>query len=130
VWSISLRVYLNLCRYRFIRVFIILIKKSNLERFKSFKEFYPSYLEEHKIPRTKLFHFMGTLGAIVCLGLFVYTMSLWFVFLALFCGYGAAWISHFFVEKNKPATFKYPLYSLLGDCRMFFEILLGRHRLF
>jgi hypothetical protein len=69
------------------------------------------------------------MGAIICLGLFVYTISLWFVFAALFCGYGAAWISHFFVEKNKPATFKYPLYSLAGDYLMFFEILLGRHKL-
>tara|TARA_Y100001978_G_scaffold122267_1_gene109057 strand:+ start:229 stop:585 length:357 start_codon:yes stop_codon:yes gene_type:complete len=110
--------------------FSIFRRNSQLKRFKSFKEFYPYYLEEHKLPRTKLFHFMGTLGAITCLGLFVYTMSLWFVLAALFCGYGAAWISHFFIEKNKPATFKYPLYSLLGDYRMFFEILLGRHGLF
>jgi len=72
---------------------------------------------------------MGALGALVCLILFVYTMIFWFILAALFCGYGAAWISHFFVEKNKPATFKYPIYSLLGDYRMFFEILIGRHKL-
>ena len=101
-----------------------------MKRFGSFKEFYPYYLEEHKLPRTKLFHFIGTLAAILFLIALAYTRNPLFILGALLSGYGAAWISHFFVEKNKPATFKYPLYSLLGDYRMFFEILMGRHRIF
>lgn len=101
-----------------------------MKRFGSFKEFYPYYLEEHKLPRTKLFHFIGTLAAILFLIALGYTRNPLFILGALLSGYGAAWISHFFVEKNKPATFKYPLYSLLGDYRMFFEILMGRHRIF
>ena len=101
-----------------------------MKRFSSFKEFYPYYLEEHKLPRTKLFHFIGTLAAILFLIALAYTHNPLFILGALLSGYGAAWISHFFVEKNKPATFKYPLYSLLGDYRMFFEILIGRHRIF
>ena len=101
-----------------------------MKRFGSFKEFYPYYLEEHKLPRTKLFHFIGTLAAILFLIALAYTRNPLFILGALLSGYGAAWISHFFVEKNKPATFKYPLYSLLGDYRMFFEILLGKHDVF
>ena len=101
-----------------------------MKRFGSFKEFYPYYLEEHKLPRTKLFHFIGTLAAILFLIVLAYTRNPLFILGALLSGYGAAWISHFFLEKNKPATFKYPLYSLLGDYRMFFEILMGRHRIF
>jgi len=101
-----------------------------MKRFGSFKEFYPYYLEEHKLPRTKLFHFIGTLAAILFLIALAYTRNPLFILGALLSGYGAAWISHFFVEKNKPATFKYPLYSLFGDYRMFFEILLGKHRIF
>jgi hypothetical protein len=101
-----------------------------MKRFNSFKEFYPYYLEEHKLPRTKLFHFIGTLTAILFLIALAYTQNPLFILGALLSGYGAAWISHFFVEKNKPATFKYPLYSLLGDYRMFFEVLMGRHQIF
>ena len=101
-----------------------------MKRFSSFKEFYPYYLEEHKLPRTKLFHFIGTLAAILFLIALAYTHNSLFILGALFSGYGAAWISHFFVEKNKPATFKYPWYSFLGDYRMFFEILLGKHDVF
>ena len=101
-----------------------------MKRFNSFREFYPYYLEEHKLPRTKLFHFIGTLAAILFLIALAYTQNPLFILGALLYGYGAAWISHFFVEKNKPATFKYPLYSLLGDYRMFFEILMGKHQIF
>tara|TARA_B100000767_G_C19750479_1_gene530574 strand:+ start:256 stop:561 length:306 start_codon:yes stop_codon:yes gene_type:complete len=101
-----------------------------MKRFSSFKEFYPYYLEEHKLPRTKLFHFIGTLAAILFIAGLAYTQNPFYILGALLSGYGAAWISHFFVEKNKPATFKYPLYSFLGDYRMFFEILMGRHQIF
>jgi hypothetical protein len=53
-----------------------------------------------------------------------------FLLYAAIAGYGFAWIGHFFVEHNKPATFKYPLWSLIGDYKMYFEILQGKHKIF
>tara|TARA_B100001287_G_scaffold69713_1_gene57397 strand:- start:1622 stop:1933 length:312 start_codon:yes stop_codon:yes gene_type:complete len=101
-----------------------------MKRFSSFKEFYPYYLEEHKLPHTELLHFIGTLAAILFLIALACTLHPLFILGTLRSGYGTAWIDHFFVEKNEPATFKYPLYSILGDYRMFFEILFGRHQIF
>lgn len=107
----------------------IIVNFQTMKRFKSFEEFYPYYLEEHRLPRTKLFHFFGTLGSIVFVILAIFTKTPWILLLAALSGYGTAWLSHFFIEKNKPATFKYPLYSLTSDFRMFFEILLGKHKI-
>ena len=61
---------------------------------------------------------------------FIITLNYLYLFLLPIFGYGFAWISHFLIEKNKPATFKYPFYSLLGDFKMFFEILTGKIKLF
>lgn len=99
-----------------------------MEPYTSFKEFYPYYLKEHKLPRTKLLHFCGTFGAIIFVLTALITTTPVFLIYALLSGYGAAWVSHFFIEKNKPATFKYPIYSLMGDFKMFYEVLLGRHK--
>ena len=110
--------------------------------FKSYSEFYTFYLSEHSKPLTKLFHFMGTTGVLVCWGLLAYQCIMkyavdkasaqnpnwWLLGLALLIGYGLAWFSHFCIEKNKPATFKYPLWSFIGDFVMYYEILLCRHR--
>ncbi|MCH1480439.1 MAG: DUF962 domain-containing protein [Crocinitomicaceae bacterium] len=82
------------------------------------------------MPRTKLLHFCGTFGAIIFVLTALITTTPIFLIYALLSGYGAAWVSHFFIEKNKPATFKYPIYSLMGDFKMFFEILIFKHRLF
>ena len=101
-----------------------------MKRFKSFQEFYPYYLEEHKLPPTKLFHFFGSLGSIVFVILAILTKTTWILLLAALSGYGAAWLSHFFIEKNKPATFTYPFFSLISDYIMFFEILRGKHKIF
>tara|TARA_B100000963_G_C22185412_1_gene476346 strand:- start:199 stop:504 length:306 start_codon:yes stop_codon:yes gene_type:complete len=100
-----------------------------MKEYKSFKEFYPYYLKEHGLPRTKLFHFMGTFFSFIFLTLLFISLNPLYFFAALLSGYGAAWISHFFIEKNKPATFSYPLYSLMGDYKMFFETLLGKHKI-
>lgn len=94
--------------------------------FESLKEFYPYYLTEHQNSTSKLLHFIGT-GLIIFILIFGLTTSryqyLWFIPLV---GYGFAWVGHFFFEKNKPATFKYPFYSLASDFIMFFDILSGK----
>lgn len=101
----------------------------NKNEFKSFKEFYPFYLSEHSKPMTKLLHFIGTGSALIFLLLAMLQKNLWFLPMGLAWGYLWAWISHFFIEKNRPATFKYPLYSFIGDWVMFAEILKGKHKL-
>jgi hypothetical protein len=58
------------------------------------------------------------------------TFNFIFLLYSLLAGYGFAWVAHFFVEHNKPATFKYPLWSLIGDHKMYLEILQGKHKIF
>jgi len=93
------------------------------ENFKSFKQFYPFYLSEHMNPVCRGLHFAGT--TLVIIILISSLINIKFLILAPICGYGFAWAGHFFFEKNKPATFTYPLYSFLGDWVMFKDILLG-----
>ncbi|MDX3741622.1 DUF962 domain-containing protein [Pseudomonas sp.] len=98
-------------------------------QFRSFAEFYPYYLGEHSNPTCRRLHFVGTSLAIALLA---YTIGSgkWLLLLAVpVFGYGFAWVGHFFFEKNRPATFTYPLYSLAGDFVMFRDILLGKLRL-
>ena len=98
--------------------------------FNTFLDFYPFYLKEHTKPLTMLFHFVGSWFSLCCLVMFFQTMD-WRWFLAsLTAGYGFAWFSHFFIEKNKPATFKYPGYSFIGAWAMFLEILRGKQQIF
>jgi hypothetical protein len=95
-------------------------------RFASFSEFYPFYLSEHANRTSRRLHFLGSCGV---LGLLAAALVLrdgrWLIGAAV-CGYGFAWIGHFFFEKNRPATFRHPLYSFAGDWVMFKEILLRR----
>ena len=102
----------------------------SMERYKTFKEFYPYYLSEHDNKYTKLLHFVGTSFAIFFYVQFFRTFDFMFLIYSLLVGYGFAWIAHFFVEHNKPATFTYPLYSFIGDHKMYIEILLGKHKIF
>lgn len=97
-----------------------------MDRIKTYKEFYSFYLSEHKNKTSRQLHFIGTLLAFVLifLALFFQKSYLWFLIPVM--GYGFAWVGHYFFEKNKPATFKYPLWSLLSDFRLFFDILFGR----
>lgn len=97
-------------------------------RFSSFAEFYPFYLGEHARPATRRLHFMGSALALFCLAALVLTGNVWWLVGALVSGYGFAWAAHLFVEKNRPATFRHPLYSLMGDWKMFWEILMGKIR--
>ena len=101
-----------------------------MERYKNFKDFYPYYISEHDNKHTKLMHFIGTSLSIYFLIKFFLSFNFLFVLYALLSGYGFAWIGHFFIEKNKPATFKYPFYSFIGDYKMYFEILQGKHEIF
>jgi hypothetical protein len=95
------------------------------ERIASFEEFWPFYVREHSKKTTRTLHFVGTTAAMACLAGAV-ALGRPRLLLALpFAGYGPAWFSHFFVEKNRPASFKYPLWSLLADLRMWSLIARG-----
>ncbi|MCL4185718.1 MAG: DUF962 domain-containing protein [Burkholderiaceae bacterium] len=94
--------------------------------YKSFAEFYPYYLSEHRHPVCRRLHFFGSLGALFCLARLAVTMNPAWLVAALLWGYGLAWIGHFAFERNRPASFRQPLYSLLGDWAMFRDILTGR----
>ncbi|MDC6165886.1 Mpo1-like protein [Paucibacter sp. XJ19-41] len=92
----------------------------------SFAEFYPFYLGEHSNRTCRRLHFVGSTLSLLCLAAALYTGQLRFVLLALLCGYGFAWVGHFGFEKNRPASFKRPLYSLMGDWVMYKDIWTGR----
>jgi len=95
-------------------------------RFASFAEFYPFYLGEHADRRTRRIHFAGSGLVLVCLALLMATGNWWWLAAMPLCGYGFAWFGHIAFEKNRPATFSHPLYSLMGDWVMFWQILTGR----
>jgi hypothetical protein len=96
------------------------------ERYQSFAEFYPFYLSEHSRRETRRIHFVGSALALLCLlWALLSGEARWFL-AAVLCGYAFAWFGHFFFEKNRPATFRYPLYSLMGDWKMFWQILTGK----
>ena len=95
-------------------------------KFNSFKEFYPFYLSEHSNNTNKILHAIGSIG-VLCIVLYsLLNLNLKILYLAPICGYGFAWVGHFFLEKNKPATFQYPIYSFIGDWVMLKDIILGK----
>lgn len=97
--------------------------------FNSFREFYPFYLGEHSDRRCRRMHALGSCLVIAVIVVAVATHNPWWLIGAPVCGYGCAWIGHFLFEKNRPATFRHPLYSLMGDWVMFADILRGRVKL-
>ena len=97
-----------------------------MERFSSFAQFYPFYLSEHARAGTRRLHFIGSTLALLCLLMLAVTGEIWWLAAAAIAGYGFAWLSHLLIEKNRPATFKYPLYSFMGDWVMYWQILSGR----
>lgn len=88
-------------------------------QFNSFKEFYPYYLAEHSDPRCRATHYIGSTLVLVILAFALLTQQWVYLWLVPLVGYGFAWLGHFLFEHNKPATFKYPAYSLLGDWVMY-----------
>ena len=97
-----------------------------MRQFNSFREFYPFYLSEHADHRSRRMHFAGTTLILVLIAVaFVAGNGNW-LWLIPVVGYGFAWIGHFVFEKNRPATFKHPIYSLMGDWAMYWDILRGR----
>ncbi len=92
-------------------------------QFRSFEEFWPFYVKEHSKKSTRILHFVGTTAAGACLLGGLLTKRRWLLAVAPVAGYGPAWFSHFFIEKNRPATFKYPLWSLRADGVMWWKTL-------
>jgi len=95
-------------------------------RFRNFAEFWPYYLGEHSKKATRAFHFAGTsMMLIFVVSVMVFHSPIYLAY-GIFSGYGLAWFSHFFIEKNRPATFRQPLFSLMADFKMYILIASGR----
>ena len=97
-----------------------------IPRIASFKKFWPFYVGEHSRAATRWLHFAGTLGGTIALFILIVTGYRRYIPLILVYSYGLGWIGHFGVEKNRPATFKYPLWSFLADYKMCAFMLAGR----
>src|ERR1700733_5240944 len=101
----------------------------NEKSFSTFQEFYPFYLGEHANRTCRRLHFTGTTIAVALQLTAVITQRWWLIAVSFVQGYAFAWAGHFFFEHNKPATFKYPWFSLMGDWRMWWDILTGKVRI-
>jgi hypothetical protein len=97
--------------------------------FASFREFYPYYLSEHSNRNCRRTHFIGSTLVLLVVVLALLSGRMAWLWLAPIAGYGFAWIGHFVFEKNRPATFRHPLYSLAGDWVMYWQILRGKVRI-
>jgi hypothetical protein len=99
---------------------------TDLSSIRTFAEFYPLYLAEHSNRICRRMHFIGSSLSLACLVMLLLTASLSYLFYALLCGYGFAWLGHFVFEKNKPASFKRPLFSFMGDWVMYKDMWAGK----
>ncbi len=97
-----------------------------MSEFRSFRDFYPFYLAEHANRTCRRLHFIGSCLVLAVVGTAIVARDARWLWLAPLVGYGFAWVGHFAFEKNRPATFKHPLYSLAGDWVMFADVLRGR----
>lgn len=96
------------------------------KKFKTLAEFYPYYLTEHRNLTSRILHFVGTGLVVLCMITALLFHNYYFLVAMPVVGYGFAWVGHFFFEKNKPATFKYPRYSLASDFMLFWDLLSGK----
>ena len=96
------------------------------KKFESFEQFYPFYLAEHANVVCRRLHFVGSTLALAFVFLAVYPGNYWWLLVGVLQGFAWAWIGHFVFEKNRPATFKYPMYSFLGDWVMYKDMITGK----
>lgn len=96
------------------------------EPYNSFEEFWPHYVKEHSQAATRTIHAIGTTTGMACAVALIASRRWKFLPLALLPAYGAAWLSHFLIEKNRPATFDYPLWSFMGDYKMLGLMMSGK----
>jgi hypothetical protein len=98
------------------------------KKYKTLQQFYPYYLEEHQNSTCRILHFIGTgLVLLILIAALISGNYIWLISIPL-VGYGFAWVGHFFFEKNKPATFQYPIFSLASDFILFFDLLTGKEK--
>src|SRR4051812_37022858 len=97
-----------------------------MKQFLTFEEFWPFYVSEHAKKSTRTLHFIGTTAAMACIGAAVLTRKKWLLAVAPLVGYGPAWVSHFFIEGNKPASFNHPWWSFRADLVMWTKIVTGK----
>lgn len=95
--------------------------------FRTFEEFWPYYLGEHSNPTNRWLHFVGTTAFLSLVVATILQGNPMMVLLWPVAGYGPAWVGHFLVEKNRPATFQHPIWSLMGDFRMYGRMWRGRY---
>ena len=96
------------------------------KQYKTFRDFYPYYLSQHTNPTCRVLHFIGSSIVLAALVVALITSNAWWLAAMPLAGYGFAWVGHFFFEKNRPATFTYPLYSFAGDWVMYSQLLMGK----
>ena len=102
------------------------IRVDKFEDAQTFEDFYPLYLGEHRNRINRRLHFIGSTFALMMLSILLVTFDPKYLLFGLLLGYGFAWVGHFFFEKNRPASFKKPLYSFMGDWMMYKDILTGQ----
>ena len=102
------------------------VRMSDAARIPTFQEFWPFYVSQHRKTGTRFLHFVGTTLGLALFAAAIATGKPFLVLWGLVAAYGFAWIGHYFVEKNRPATFQYPAWSFLGDLKMYGLMWRGR----